>query len=453
MKSIFLALALLLGTATTASAECVSQSEMQEIASHFTQFRDLANKEFCYDGSHRSHLIAGLMFMRQTQFGNMGKSKDELFSGRFASSWYNYFIGRINEVEIDENCPKGVAAYVYAFGGRTMYACTMMLSDNYTALDRASVFMHEARHIDGFPHTTCRSGPREGLQGACDTNISDGGSYAVTVETYAQLARYAQGIHPALKSYARSSAVVYADEAFVNKVRVDRTQQFLAMAKDKSFHLVREDGTTTHLGNSPYLGRIVMRSQHMILYPEDKTVTARFVFARGEGEIAQQAGDQATEYNSQTPEQRANLIDTHIAAQWNAKVYKDKVIFACDPRAHSFKELAVKGETPVGMLYPAGYDRAAKSAQLMMESGRVYDVGCSSTTTPVLAPSSVALDQKYKSIYKVGGLVLGLTMDGNLRSIQGATSTAFSIPGLDGQVHEIAPNQNFNFFDDASVAL
>jgi hypothetical protein len=458
MKSLLITLALLLGSATAATAapaapaQCVSKEEMQEIASHFTQFRDKAGKEYCFDGSHESHLIAGLMFMRQTKFDPMGKSRDELFSGKFASSWYNYFIGRINEVVIDGNCPKGVAAYVYAWGGSTMYACTMMLSENYTALDRASVFMHEARHIDGFPHTTCRSGPREGLQGACDTRISDGGSYAVTVETYAQLARYAQGIHPALKAYARSSAVVYADETFVNPVRVEREQAFLVMAKDKSFHFVKPDGTTQRLGSSPDLGRIVMRSQHMVLYPEDRTKPARFVFARGEGEIAQQAGDQAVEYNGQTPEQRNNLVDTHIAAQWNAKVYKNKVVFACDPRAYSFREIAFSGETPVGVIYPNSYDRAAKSAQLMMESGRVFDFGCASTSSPVLRPSSLTLDQKYKSVHKAAGLVLGVTMDGSVRRIEGATSAPFALGKLDGQIHELVPSQTFGFFDETAAA-
>jgi hypothetical protein len=433
--------------AQAANENCISQAEMQEVASHFTQFSHLANKEYCYDGSHESHLIAGIMFMRKTQFSPMERSKDELFSGRFASSWYDYFIGRINDFEIDDGCPKGVAAYVYAWGSRTMYACTMMLSDNYTALDRASVFMHEARHIDGFPHTTCRKGPREGLQGACDVRISDGGSYAVTVETYAQLARYATGIHPALKAYARSSAVIYADEAFDTPVQVNRAQQFLVMAKDKSFHKVKLDGTTEALGSSPFLGRIVMRGQHMALYPDDTNQTARYLFARNEGEINQQAGDQAAEYNAQTPAERANLVDTHIAAQWNVRVFRDKAVFACDPRAHSKQELAMNGERPLGMIYLTGYDRAAYTAQLMMESGKLFDIGCSNRQA-LLRPAQSQLDQVYKTVYRIGALTLGLTTDGNLREIQGSSSRPFSLGGLDGNIHELAPNQSVEFFGE-----
>ena len=74
--------------------------------------------------------------------------------------------------------------------------------------------MHEARHIDGYPHITCSKGPRKGLQGACDNRITDTGSYDVTVETYAQMAEYSPNLHPALRAYSKASAVIYADEAF-----------------------------------------------------------------------------------------------------------------------------------------------------------------------------------------------------------------------------------------------
>jgi hypothetical protein len=428
--------------------ECIPQTEMQEIAQHFSQFRDLANSEYCNDNSHRYHLVAGIMFMRKTQFDeSMQRSRDDLFSGRFASSWYTYFIGRINRIEIDTNCPKGVAAYVYAWGGRTMYACTMMLSENYTALDRASVFMHEARHIDGYPHMTCRSGPRAGLRGACDNRISDGGSYAVTVETYAQLARYAQDVHPALRAYARSSAVIYADETFQQEVRVDRTRQFLVMADDKSFHQVKVDGSLERLGESPALGRIVMRSQHMILFPEDKTLRARFLFAGNEGEINQEAGNQAVEYNGLSPEERAKWTDLHIGAQWNAVVFQDKVRFSCDPNSHATRELPLSGERPVGLLYPEGYDRAAWATHLMMESGKVFDVSCTGKSA-ALRPSALVLDRTYKAVHRVGELTLGLTTDGFLREIQGASSRPFSLGALDGRIRALAPNQSFSFFDE-----
>jgi hypothetical protein len=140
-------------------------------------------------------------------------------------------------------------------------------------------------------------------------------------------------------------------------------------------------------------------------------------------------------------------VDTHIAAQWNVRVYRDKAVFACDPRAHSQQEIAMAGERPLGMIYVTGYDRAAGTAQLMMESGKLYDIGCASQQA-FLRPAQAQLDQVYKTVYRVGGLTLGLTSDGFLREIQGASSRPFSLGALDGTIHELAPNQSIEFFGE-----
>lgn len=437
------------GAQAAEKQNCISRIEMQEIANHFTQFKEVAEKgDYCFDGSQTSHLLAGLMFMRKTQFtSSMPNSPDELFSGRFANAWYDYFIGRINQLEVQESCPKGVGAFVYFFG-TTMFVCPMLLTDNFTALDRASVMMHEARHIDGFPHMTCTNGPRQGLNGACDTRISDGGSYAVTVETYAQLAAYAGDIHPALRAYARSSAVLYADEAFETPARVARTLQFLVMTKDQQFHTVRINGTGVEsqtLGRSPALGHLIMRGQHMILYPDDKTLTAKYVFARNEGDIQQAAGDIATEYNSQTPQQRAQLVDVHIGGQWSAKIFADKTAMSCDPRSDARNEITFNGETAASMIYPNGYDRGANKAHIIMNSGRVFEMGCENKVGYARV-ANMEFDQKFKRIHKAGNEVVGLSQDGHLFRISGSRSTPLETP-FDGQIHDLAPNQFVEFFD------
>lgn len=433
------------------AADCVEKKEMAEIASHFRQFRDLANKDFCFDGSNKSNLIATIMFMRKTAFeADMPRSSDELFSGRFSQSWYKYFIGRIEDFSIQKSCPKGVGAYVYGFGN-TMYVCPMMLSDAFSSLDRASVFMHEARHIDGFPHTTCSEGARKDLQGACDEQISDGGSYAVTVETYAQLARYATDLHPALKAYSQASAVTYADEAFEVPVRVERQSQLLLMASNQNFYALdmAHGNSVEMLGQVPSLGHIVSRAQHLILFPDDKNLSAKYLFVKNEGEISQSPGEIVTEYNSQTPAQKAELLDLHIGAQWTAKVYADKIKFSCDPRSAAASELLLKdGNKAVGIIYLKGYDRASRLNYLMTSEGRLYEFGCTESAQAFLKPSTVSLDKSFKRVHKVGDVVVGLTFDGHLFQIDGAKLTPIST-SIDGQIYEIAPRQSYGFFDSA----
>lgn len=429
------------------NTDCVPQSEIQAIAQHFTQFQSLANKgEFCNDGSNEFGLVRGLMFMRKTQFAaDMPNSPDDLFSGAFKTDWYQYFIGRINDFSIPSNCPKGVGAYVYMFGN-TMYVCPMLLSANFTALDRASVMMHEARHIDGFPHMTCSRGARAGLQGACDTRIADHGSYGVTVETYAQLAAYAPNLHPALRAYSRASAVIYADEAFENPVRINRQAQFLVMTTQGDFFTLNMNGLKVEqLGKTPALGKISMRAQHMILYPDDKSLPAKYVFARNEGEIEQAAGDIATEYNGLPSAQRAEWIDVHIGAQWAARILRDKVRVGCDARSDSNSEISANGEIATALLYPNGYDRTTRSALVAMQSGKIHEVGCNGNS-PYFRPSSVTFDQPYKRIQKAGSDVVGLTVDGRLFKINGNTSTPLQTP-LDGRVHELTPNSHIDFLD------
>jgi hypothetical protein len=442
-----LLLAFVLNAQAEPATTCVPQAEMQAIAQHFTQFKNLANQDYCYDGSHESHLIAGLMFMRETKFAaSMPKSTDDLFSGKFANDWYQYFIGRINDISIQKSCEKGVAAYVFMFGN-TMYVCPMLLSDNFTALDRASVMMHEARHIDGFPHVTCTRGARKGMRGACDNKIADGGSYAVTVETYSQIAAYAPDIHPALKAYARAAGITYADETFEMPTRLQRQTRFLMLSTQGEFRaLDLNNGVKeTSLGQSPALGRIAMRAQHMVLYPEDRTQPAKYVFARSEGDIQQAAGDMAVDYNSETPQQRSDWVDVHVAAQWSAKVLKTKVTMACDPKSDKKTDVTTGSETPASLIYPNGYDRENVSAHIAMQSGKIFEVGCAGTA-PFLRPSTLAFDQSYKRIYKAGNDVVGLTKDGRLFRINGATSTPIQT-SLDGRVYELAPNQSVSFLD------
>lgn len=430
-----------------ASADCIEQSEMKVIASHFNQFANIANADFCNDNSQNWHLLSSIMFMRKTQFSQtMPPSKDELFTGRFAKSWYDYFIGRINNLEVVSSCPKGVIAYVYMFGDKTMYTCPAALTNSFSSLDRASVMMHEARHIDGFPHITCSKGARQGLQGACDKKIADGGSYAVTVETYAQLAKYADGIHPAMKAYAKSSAVVYADEAFENPVKINRTENLLVLTNALDFHSLNvANNEIKKLGKASAEGRIVRRGQHMILFPTDKTLKAQYVFANGEGEIAQSPSDFVTEYNAQTPAQKAELVDMHIAAQWNVRVYKNKVTFACDPRSPSTKDIQLPaGLTAASLIYPDGYARDKYTVNLSAESGEIFEIGCVNKQAS-LKPTSLKLDQKFSRIHKASGQVFGLAVDSKLYKIEAGRSTPVTT-ALDGSIIEIVPQQSFEFF-------
>lgn len=439
-------------TSVTPTADCVSKAEMQEIAKDFTQFQSLAQKEYCYDGSHEAALVQTLMYMRHTEFSPiMNPSKDELFTGRFAQSWYQYFQNLVSTVEIVDSCPKGVVAYVYGmFGNDTMYACPLALTATFSALDRASVFMHEARHLDGFPHVTCSRGPRKGMQGACDTRISDGGSYAVTVETYAQLGKFALGVHSALKAYARASAIVYADEAFEVPVKIGRSESLLVMNSDLDFYSVDlATGQSTKLGKAPNAGRIVRRAQHMVLFPFDKNLKNEYLFARNEGTIDQNAGELFQEYNGQTPAQRADLVDLHIGTQFTARVYKTSVRFTCDPSSATTTDINFPAaQTASNLVYLMGYSREASATFVQTMDGSVFEIGCANKKA-YLKASTMQLDQKYATVHKLGTQVLGLTAGKQIYTLElnsnGPSRSQLLLTDL-GQIIEMTPVQSFDFY-------
>jgi len=432
--------------AFAAQAGCISKDQIGKIAAHFTQFQNLAGKDYCYDGSNTAYLIEGLMFMQQTTFTSaMPTSHDQLFSGSFTSDWWNYFINRIDELNIQTNCPTGAAAYVTYFTGHTMYVCPLMLTPSFSALDRASIMMHEARHIDGYPHMTCTHGVRKGIQGACDNAITDKGSYAVTVETYAQMGKYATNVNPALMAYARGSAVIYADEAFEQTVNIDREQQFLLMTNDLEFHGFDANAPSkgTSLGHSPAMGQIMVRASYYLIFPDDKTQPATFVFLNDAGPIVQAPGADALAYNQMTPAEKAELVGIHYGGTWGGRVYKSKVSFSCGMGA-SATELPVTGGIPVSILYPNGYSREAFSTFMQMDNGSVYEFGCTNGKTPFITKSA-PFDQIYKQMYMSAGTTVGLTFDGRLFKIANGVSSLIANP-YNGTITELAPNQVYGFF-------
>ncbi len=449
MKQLLIALSMLISTSLFAqnNKNCISQANLKDISSHFTQFAKYANKDFCADGSADFQLLSSMMFMRSTAFAaNMAKSQDDFFSGRFAKDWYGYFIGRIDSIKVEASCPKGALAFVQAFFGfsdKVMHVCPIGLTDAVSTLDLSSVFMHEARHIDGFPHITCSKGPRAGINGACDKIIADGGSYAVTVETYAQLAKYATALHPALKAYARASSAIYGQEAFETPITVQNKNELVLMMDNLDFVSVDIATLATKtMGKSPVVGKIFKRANHMVLIPDDKTLPGQYVFLQNEGPIAQSPSDMITEYNAQTPAEKAKLVDVHVAAQWNAKVFKNSIRFVCDPTSPATKDIALPaGKNAANLLYVDGYARANFSALLSTENGEIFELGCSNKAA-YLKVSAVKFDQKYKRVYKINNRIFGLTFSGELFTIENGKSTAVK---LSKPVLEMAPNQIFTF--------
>lgn len=432
--------------AATSERRCISAADMTRIAMDFAQFGRLSGREVCDDGSTEWRLLNALMFLREIRFESSVRSQDELFSGRFGGNWYEYFAGRITYLEVMPECRKGIGAYVYMGADPIMYVCPMALTNQISAVDLAGIMMHEARHMDGFPHIDCTRGPRRQLPGACDERISDGGSYAVTVETYAQIARYATGLHPAQKAYARAAAVYFADEAFEHPVRVARKSQWLLLTSLLDLYLFdAKTGALTESGRVHTLGKIVRRGIHMILFPEDRNQPAEFIFGNGAGRLEQSPPEFVKDYNAQTPAQRAELVDLHLAPRWHARIYRSHVTMGCDPLSESTVNVNIPGgERARALIYPEGYRREADKVHLLTESSKVIELSCEGQRATARR-IRLQFDRDYSRIENGVGDVLGIA-DQNLYRIEGNRSRQLRT-GLEGTVVDMVPYDTFDFLD------
>ncbi len=111
------------------------------------------------------------------------------------------------------------------------------------------------------------------------------------------------------------------------------------MSNSGEFSKMDGQGNLSRIGNSPALGRISLRAQHMVLYPMTKTLRQNTLFVNNEGEINQEAGDIAIEYNSQSPAsvQTGSCFTSELSGP--LKCSKTNWFLTCDPRARRFARL------------------------------------------------------------------------------------------------------------------
>lgn len=422
------------------NAGCISAADMTQIAKDFKQFESFSGKEYCNDGSEEAYLLAGIHYIRKVQFTQpMTNSSDDLFNGTFAGDWYKYTTNLVKTFAIEKSCPQGVIAFVYGFFHQnTMHVCPLALTPAFTPLDLASVFMHEARHIEGYPHVTCSQGPRAGLNGACDKKISDAGSYAVTVETYAQLGAYGKDIHPAYRALAQASSFIYAAEAFQTPVTINKEEAFLALTADREMYQIDANLKTANLiGKTENYGHFAKSKMGLLFLPEDKNQAMVKIFPTGD------VSPVAIEYNDNVAT-RSSVVDYYFAWSWNARVEKTKVKFFCDKRQNPAQANEVQLDSEaVSIVYTEGYSPEKNYAFVNTTNG-VVKISCDGATGKITAANNVAVDADVKRVHKAANTIVGLTNDGELLNLS-AKSIRVDL-GL-GRLVDVTSFTRATFFD------
>lgn len=115
-----------------------------------------------------------------------------------ADDYYPWLVSQTRSLERGHDLP-GVAVF-NSWGHFSLQDGWSKLS----TISRIGSLLHEARHTEGFSHTSCMQGPYldSGIA-ACDENTGAAGAHAVEMEYYARVALQGANFHPVYQSMAR----------------------------------------------------------------------------------------------------------------------------------------------------------------------------------------------------------------------------------------------------------
>ena len=168
---------------------CISLKDMQEIGEHFSQIKGLIRNQkavYCENdlGKEWFAISKSLEILKNITPDEPELDQSDAFTFKAISEkdWWGYFTNRASSFNLERECEEGVVAFVFGvFGGGKIHICPFFFEQNLYS--QTSVMMHEVRHFDGFRHVTCSRGKEQGNSGACDTDITEKGSYAISVQT------------------------------------------------------------------------------------------------------------------------------------------------------------------------------------------------------------------------------------------------------------------------------
>jgi hypothetical protein len=115
-----------------------------------------------------------------------------------ADDYYPWLVSQTRGMERGHDLP-----WASAFNSWGYFA----IQDGWAKLStigRIGTLVHEARHTEGFSHTSCEQGPyRDSGIAGCDETAAAGGAHAVEMEYYSRVALQGANFHPVYQSMAR----------------------------------------------------------------------------------------------------------------------------------------------------------------------------------------------------------------------------------------------------------
>jgi hypothetical protein len=254
-----------------------------------------------------------------------------------------FYRARVHTIVIDaatsEDCDSA-AAYVDEDEKNVMHICPDFSG---TEVDMMGTLMHEARHVDGFPHFQCNHGIYAGSGLAnCDRSYEWGGAYAVEVEFEVRYSR-TESLPEELREQARALAV----DNLINDMNEGpfglRTGVFLE----------NDRGEVSFYDGAKNVGLVQVDPRNDVLISRNSELA---LYNAGQGSVTTYLtpehslptlGDYATSFRAQPSGERAKFIDAIYLVQASCLLYVDKLI--CD-QLEKHSEFSLQNIRPMGLL-------------------------------------------------------------------------------------------------------
>lgn len=434
-KTLIVVFAITFGVFASALAQetkpCISAKDIEDVGKNFKQVADLIKPgqvQYCESdlGAQWYQLTNSLVTLKNMKPNEPLESIDDAFTYKAIneSNWWTYFTARANSFDIRDKCQDGVVAFVMPmFGAGEVNLCPLFFEQNITS--QASVMMHEVRHFDGFSHVTCTHGSDAGSAGACDTDILDKGSYAITAQTLVAMAR-------SNETTADEKPMVEAEAIFtmfnrfnvVPKTRVERAV-ILSNTSGEVYKWNIEGDSLELLATLPQAARVYAGfANNMTIFPVDTTVDAYRLNSTFKTNIPG-IGLFANTYNALTPDVRGQYQS--ITYNGAAGLLKNNVIeTTCGASAMTSLDLSATGDFKRILTLSTDNVDSGFQSYLLNANGEMYSYKCQAGSadtagTIEVQKSELAVEASLlsaKDMMGLGGKIFVLTGDGQLAEVR-----------------------------------
>lgn len=207
---------------------CITQAEADRYVSDFhINVQSFGGMELCNGAADTKRLFNDLQIIEHGQFDTTATTNRFIKNFVEPTQYYTWMRSQTRSINRGQDVPYATA---YNSGGNfTMQDGWAKLS----TLGRVGTVIHEARHTAGYRHIPCTQGTYQGssVQG-CDTSYSYGGSHAIEMEYYANVAVRGTNFHPVYQKMARLMAIARSN-IFFNTPVIQSHEAVLALSADR----------------------------------------------------------------------------------------------------------------------------------------------------------------------------------------------------------------------------